>query len=42
MAPAQLFSPATVDSGVHGHLVRHDGLAVGAPCQLDTPNLWGS
>jgi hypothetical protein len=38
IAPAQLFSPATDDSRVHGQVVVDDGRA---PRQLDSPSLWG-
>jgi hypothetical protein len=40
VTPAELFSPAIDDSRVHGQLVADDRLAIRAPCQLDTPNLW--
>jgi len=41
IAPAQLFSPATDDSRVHGQVVVDDGRAMRAPRQLDTSSLWG-
>jgi len=40
MAAAQLLSPPGGDSRVHGQLVADNRLAVGAPWQLDTLNLW--